>query len=149
LERVFFDYQPILESWSAKRDGRCTGVVRNGSAALAQVGAADRYAVIPAFTDWDPFTLSAARHVVAAKKPNLILSHGQRPARIFARVTPTSIPLAVCVHKPTFDIELVRTHYVCVSQHLAELALSRGVAATRVSPEARSFRMAIFTGRRA
>jgi glycosyltransferase involved in cell wall biosynthesis len=45
--------------------------------------------------------------------------------------------LAVCVHKPAFDVETSsphfgRTHYVCVGKHLADLAVERGVPAQRV-----------------
>ena len=55
-----------------------------------------------------------------------------RPARLLAKVAPKAAVLAICVHKPAFDIETTRTHYVCVGRHLADLALERGVPAERV-----------------
>lgn len=131
LERVFVDYQPILQAWSAARGGHCLGVVRTGASAEARIKDGP-VAAIPAFTDWDPITLWAARRLVVAEQPDLILSHGQRPARIFARVAAPTTTLAICVHKPTFDLEFTRTHYICVSRHLANLAIERGVPAAHV-----------------
>jgi glycosyltransferase involved in cell wall biosynthesis len=133
LEQVFLDYQPILEAYAAARGGAATGVVRTGGKVAVQ--ARDRVpplATMPAYTDWDPLTLGAARKLVKVTAPDLILSHGQRPARLLARVAPAKAVLAVCVHKPVFNIETTRTHYVCVGQHLADLAIERGVSAQRV-----------------
>ncbi|MDR7116521.1 glycosyltransferase [Caulobacter sp. BE254] len=138
LEQVFLDYQPILEAYAATRGGAATGLVRaGGQVAVQQAGRVPPLATMPAFTDWDPLTLGAARAIVRTTAPDLILSHGQRPARLLARVAPPGALLAVCVHKPAFDVETTRTHfgrthYVCVGQHLAELAAARGVPAERV-----------------
>lgn len=138
LEQVFLDYQPILEAYAAARGGGATGLVRTGGqVALQQAGRVPPLATMPAYTDWDPLTLGAARKIVRATAPDLILSHGQRPARLLARVAPPGAVLAVCVHKPAFDVETSsphfgRTHYVCVGRHLAEMAVARGVPAERV-----------------
>jgi glycosyltransferase involved in cell wall biosynthesis len=138
LEQVFLDYQPILEAYAAEpfgglRGGAATGVVRaGGKVAAQQAGRVPPLATMPAYTDWDPVTLGAARRIVAASAPDLILSHGQRPARLLAKVAPPKAVLAICVHKPSFDVETTRTHYVCVGKHLAELAVERGVPAQRV-----------------
>jgi glycosyltransferase involved in cell wall biosynthesis len=127
LERVFLDYQPILEAHAAKRGGVCTGVVRRGGAvADAEATRTPRLQAMPAFTDWDPWTVGAARRLVRQVRPTLILSHGQRPARLFARLAPVGVVRAVCVHKPVFDV-VADTHYLCVGRHLAELAVARGV----------------------
>ncbi|CAN7627008.1 glycosyltransferase [Caulobacter sp. LjRoot300] len=133
LEQVFLDYQPILEAYAATRGGAATGLVRaGGQVAVQQAGRVPPLTTMPAYTDWDPLTLGAARAIIRATAPDLILSHGQRPARLLARVAPPGAMLAVCVHKPAFDVETTRTHYVCVGQHLAELAAARGVPAERV-----------------
>jgi glycosyltransferase involved in cell wall biosynthesis len=133
LEQVFLDYQPILEAYARADGGVATGVVRaGGQVARQQHDRVPALATMPAHTDWDPLTVGAARRLVRATKPDLILSHGQRPARLLARVAPPGAALAVCVHKPTFDIDPVRTHYICVGRHLAELALERGAPAQRV-----------------
>jgi len=133
LEQVFLDYQPILEAYAAAHGGAATGVVRaGGKVAVQQAGRVPPLATMPAYTDWDPLTLGAARRIVRATAPDLILSHGQRPARLMARVAPPKAVLAICVHKPAFDVETTRTHYLCVGRHLAELAVERGVPAQRV-----------------
>ncbi|TCS16524.1 glycosyltransferase [Caulobacter sp. BK020] len=138
LEQVFLDYQPILEAYAAAQGGAATGVVRaGGKVAVQQAGRVPPLITMPAYTDWDPLTLGAARRIVRAAAPDLILSHGQRPARLLARVAPPGAVLAVCVHKPAFDVDKTsphfgRTHYVCVGRHLAELAVARGVPAERV-----------------
>ncbi|MEJ2816153.1 glycosyltransferase [Caulobacter sp. CCG-8] len=133
LEQVFLDYQPILEAYAAADGGTATGVVRaGGKVAVQQAGRVPPLAAMPAYTDWDPITVGAARKLVRATAPDLILSHGQRPARLMAKVAPAKTLLAICVHKPAFDIEITRTHYVCVGKHLAELAVERGVPAERV-----------------
>lgn len=132
LEQVFLDYQPILEAWTARRGGRCLGVVRQGGKmATAQAGRNPPLAAMPAFTDWDPLTVGAARALVRSVAPAIVLSHGQRPARIFARAAPEGVVQAVCVHKPSFDVT-PGTHYLCVGRHLADLALERGAAADHV-----------------
>ncbi|CAN5562573.1 glycosyltransferase [soil metagenome] len=133
LEQVFLDYQPILEAYAAADGGLATGVVRvGGEVAKQQQDRLPPLVTMPAHTDWDPITLGAARKLVKATAPDLILSHGQRPARLLARVAPPKAVLAVCVHKPAFDVETTRTHYLCVGQHLADLAVARGVPADRV-----------------
>lgn len=138
LEQVFLDYQPILEAYAAAHGGQATGVARaGGKVAAQQSGRVPPLATMPAYTDWDPVTLGAARKLVRATAPDLILSHGQRPARLMAKVAPPKAVLAICVHKPAFDVETSsprfgRTHYVCVGRHLADLALERGVPAQRV-----------------
>nr|WP_295106797.1 glycosyltransferase [uncultured Caulobacter sp.] len=126
LEQVFLDYQPILEAWAVRRGGRCTGVVRKGGA-VARREASRTPAFVPmdAFTDWDPLTLAAARGVVRAAMPDLILSHGQRPARVFGKAAPAGAVQAVCLHKPSFEVA-PGVHYLCVGRHLARLAMERG-----------------------
>ena len=132
LEQVFLDYQPILEAWAARQGDRCVGVVRKGGkVAAAQAGRAPPLGVMPALTHWDPITLGAARDLVKAYQPTLILSHGQRPARVFDKVAPPGVVRAVCLHKPSFDLT-PGAHYVCVGRHLAELAVKRGAPANHV-----------------
>ena len=133
LEQVFLDYQPILEAYAAEHGGVATGVVRaGGKVAVQEQGRVPPLAAMPVYTDWDPITLGAARRLVKTAAPDLILSHGQRPARLLAKVAPPRAVLAVCVHKPAFDIETARTHYLCVGRHLADLAIARGAPAGRV-----------------
>lgn len=138
LEQVFLDYQPILEAYAARHGGAATGLVRaGGKVAVQQNRRVPPLATMPAYTDWDPVTLGAARTIVQATAPDLILSHGQRPARLMAKVAPAKTVLAICVHKPAFDVEkssphFERTHYVCVGRHLADLAIERGAPADRV-----------------
>jgi glycosyltransferase involved in cell wall biosynthesis len=133
LEQVFLDYQPILETWAARRGGICAGVVRSGGAvARAQQGRSPPLLSMPAHTDWDPLTLGAARRIVRAVKPAIILSHGQRPARLFQKAAPKEARLAICVHKPVFEVETSRTDYICVGRHLADMAVERGIPASRV-----------------
>jgi len=132
LEQVFLDYQPILEAIAAKRGGTCQGVVRQGGkVAIQQAGRVPPLATMPAFTDWDPISLGAARKVAKSAAPTLILSHGQRPARLFARVATPGVIQAVCVHKPAFDVT-PGTHYLCVGLHLARLAVERGAPSDHV-----------------
>lgn len=132
LEQVFLDYQPILEAWAARHDGECVGVVRAGSkTAAAQAGRQPPLATMPAYTDWDPLTLGAARALARAVAPALILSHGQRPARVFAKAAPAGAVRAVCVHKPAFDVR-PGVHYLCVGEHLARLARQRGASEDHV-----------------
>ncbi|ADG09292.1 glycosyl transferase group 1 [Caulobacter segnis ATCC 21756] len=132
LEQVFLDYQPILEAWAARHGGRCVGVVRQGGKVAAAQGArTPPFATMPAYTDWDPLTVGAARALVRDARPDLILSHGQRPARVFAKVAPAGAVQAICVHKPVFDIR-PGVHYLCVGRHLARLAIERGAPADHV-----------------
>lgn len=132
LEQVFLDYQPILEAWAAKHGGRCVGVVRKGGKmAAAQASRTPPLVAMPAFTDWDPITIGAARVVVRSNRPNLILSHGQRPARVFGKAAPKGVVQAVCLHKPSFEVA-PGVHYLCVGQHLAKLAIGRGAPADHV-----------------
>ncbi len=131
LEQVFLDYQPILEAWAERHGGRCVGVVRRGGKIAAAQAGRTPLATMPALTDWDPLTVGAAKAVVSATRPDLILSHGQRPARIFAKVAPPNAVQAVCVHKPAFDIR-PGVHYLCVGQHLARLAIERGAPSDHV-----------------
>jgi glycosyltransferase involved in cell wall biosynthesis len=132
LEQVFLDYQPTLEAIAAKSGGTCVGVVRKGGkVALDQAARTPPLIAIPTLTDWDPVTLGAAKRVVQSVKPDLIISHGQRPARLFARAATPGTVLAVCVHKPVFDVT-PGTHYLCVGKHLADLAVERGAPADHV-----------------
>jgi glycosyltransferase involved in cell wall biosynthesis len=130
LEQVFLDYQPLLEAYAAARGTACVGAVRAGGKVAA--GRAPPFVALPVHTDWDPLSRGAARALVRRLAPSLVISHGQRPARLFQAVTPPTTPLAVVLHKPVFDLELTRTHYLCVGRHLAELAVERGARPERV-----------------
>jgi len=133
LEQVFLDYQPILEAWAQAHGGDCVGVVRRGGKVAAQTaGRTPPLQVLPAFTDWDPLTVGAARRLVERIRPDLILSHGQRPARLLARVAPADTVGAVSWHKPRLGTETTRTYDLGVGRHLAELAVGRGAPAHRV-----------------
>ncbi|MDB5458070.1 MAG: glycosyl transferase group 1 [Caulobacter sp.] len=133
LEQVFLDYQPILEAYAAARGAACVGAVRAGGKVAAQAaGRVPPFAALPAYTDWDPVSRGAARALVRRLAPSLVISHGQRPARLFQRVTSATTRLAVVLHKPVFDLEPSRTHYLCVGRHLAELAIARGARPERV-----------------
>jgi glycosyltransferase involved in cell wall biosynthesis len=126
LEQVFLDYQPILEAWAKTHGGQCVGVVRKGGKVAEREGGRTPPLVpMTAFTDWDPLTLAAAKGVVRATAPDLILSHGQRPARVFAKVAPANAVQAVCLHKPSFEVA-PGVHYLAVGRHLARLAIERG-----------------------
>lgn len=126
LEQVFLDYQPILEAWASRRGGQCVGVVRKGGkVAGREAGRAPPLVPMAAFTDWDPLTLAAAKGVVRSAAPDLILSHGQRPARVFGKVAPAGVVQAVCLHKPSFEVA-PGVHYLAVGRHLARLAIERG-----------------------
>jgi glycosyltransferase involved in cell wall biosynthesis len=107
LEQVFLDYQPILEAWAARRRAlrRRGAQGRQGRRATGRTdpAAGDD----PAFTDWDPITVGAARALVRSTRPDLILSHGQRPARVFGKAAGRQQRRehgAVCLHKPSFDV---------------------------------------------
>ena len=133
LEQVFLDDQAILQPWAEAQGGVCVGVARRSAAILDP--AADRAVTLEtmrAAADWDPLSLLAARRLVSRAKPDLILSHGRRAARLFQRATGPGQRLAVCIHKPGFDLERRRTDYICVSRHLAEHVLAAGAAPERV-----------------
>lgn len=132
LEQVFLDYQPILEAWATKHGGQCVGVVRKGGKVAArEAGRTPPLVSMAVFTDWDPLTLAAAKGVVRAAAPDLILSHGQRPARVFAKVAPADAIQAVCLHKPSFEVA-PDVHYLAVGRHLARLAVERGARENQV-----------------
>lgn len=130
LEKVFLDDQPILERVAAARGGHCAAIVRRGSEAERRASFPTQSAL--AFTDWDPLARASARRLVGRLPPSLVIAHGQRAWRLFAAATAPTVPIAHFVHKPTFDIDNTRTHYWCVSPHLAALAVERGVAENRV-----------------
>ncbi|SON56988.1 GDP-mannose-dependent alpha-(1-6)-phosphatidylinositol monomannoside mannosyltransferase [Hartmannibacter diazotrophicus] len=133
LEQVFLDYQPILDDFAQGRGGRCHAVVRKGSKADVE---ADKlwpsHLAIPAYSGWDPLTLGAAKAIVRKHAPAMVICHGNRAYRIFRKVTAKTMTLVAYLHKPSFDVELTRTHYICVADHLGQLALERGIPASRV-----------------
>jgi glycosyltransferase involved in cell wall biosynthesis len=133
LEQVFLDYQPILDQIAHEHGGACVALVRRGGEAARRAAArGDRLDYASAFSDWDPVSLASVRAVVARHRPGLGVAHGQRAYRLLARALPAKIPIVAVIHKPSFDVDLTRTTYICVGAHLAEAVRARGVAPERV-----------------
>jgi glycosyltransferase involved in cell wall biosynthesis len=133
LEQVFLDYQPILDGVAAERGGFCVALVRRGGEAAARAQArGDRLDFAAAYSDWDPFSLISVRAAIRRRRPDLAVAHGQRAYRLLARSLPVNVPIIACIHKPSFDVDLVRTTYVCVGAHLAQAVCARGVPPERV-----------------
>lgn len=128
LEQVFLDYQPILSAYAERTGGTCRAVVRRGGATEKRLDAI----AISAFSDWDPLTRAAARWKLGRLPVDVAVCHGQRAYRILSRVTPPASPLIACIHKPHFDVDLQRTHYICVGAHLAADVARKGVSADRI-----------------
>ena len=72
------------------------------------------------------------RGVVRRHRPSLAVAHGQRAYRLLARALPASTPIAAVIHKPSFDVDLARTTYLCVGAHLAQAVRARGAPPERV-----------------
>ncbi|MDR3510434.1 MAG: glycosyltransferase [Caulobacteraceae bacterium] len=143
LEQVFLDDQPILERLAAAQGGYAVALARRGGEAArraAAQGAAapgpatqgGRLELAAAYSDWDPISLASVRAVVRRHRPSLAVVHGQRAYRLLARTLPRATPIVAVIHKPSFDVDLVRTSYVCVGEHLAQAVRARGVPAERV-----------------
>jgi glycosyltransferase involved in cell wall biosynthesis len=133
LEQVFLDYQPILERLAAAHGGQAVALVRrDGQAALRAQARGDRLDYAAAYSDWDPLSLASVRAAARRHRPTLGVAHGQRAYRLLARALPRSTPLIAVIHKPSFDVDLTRTTYVCVGAHLADAVRARGVAPDKV-----------------
>ena len=128
LEQVFLDYQPILSAYALRTGGACRAIVRRGGATEKRIDAL----AIPAFSDWDPLTRFAARRAIGRAHVDIAFCHGQRAYRIMRAVTPATTDLIACIHKPRFDVDLLRTHYVCVGAHLAADVARAGVSPDRI-----------------
>ena len=133
LEQVFLDYQPILDTIARERGGACVALVRRGGEAARRAAArGDVLDYALAYSDWDPLSVASVRAAVRRHRPRLGVAHGQRAYRLLARALPGTTPLIAVIHKPSFDVDLKRTTYVCVGAHLAQAVRARGVAAERV-----------------
>jgi len=133
LEQVFLDYQPILDRIAGERGGACVALARRGGeAARRAVVRGDRLDYALAYSDWDPISVASVRAAVGRHRPNLGVAHGQRAYRLLARALPATTPIIAVIHKPSFDVDLARTTYVCVGAHLAQAVRARGVAPERV-----------------
>lgn len=129
LEQVFLDYQPILSDYAHHTGGTCRAVVRRGGAIEKHIDAI----AIPTFSDWDPLTRLIARRALGRLPADIAIGHGQRAYRILRHATPATTPLIACIHKPSFDVDLQRTHYICVGAHLAADVARKGVPANRIN----------------
>jgi glycosyltransferase involved in cell wall biosynthesis len=133
LEQVFLDYQPILDRIAGERGGACVALARRGGEAARRAAArGDRLDYALAYSDWDPISVASVRAAVRRHRPNLGVAHGQRAYRLLARALPATTPIIAVIHKPSFDVDLARTTYVCVGAHLAQAVRARGVAPERV-----------------
>jgi glycosyltransferase involved in cell wall biosynthesis len=133
LEQVFLDYQPILRRITEARGGSCVALVRRGGEAARRAAAyGERLDYVLAYSDWDPLSVASVRAAVRRHGPGLGVAHGQRAYRLLARALPAGTPIIAVIHKPSFDVDLVRTTYVCVGAHLADAVRARGVAPGRV-----------------
>jgi glycosyltransferase involved in cell wall biosynthesis len=133
LEQVFLDYQPILDRIAGEHGGACVALARRGGEAARRAAArGDRLDYALAYSDWDPISVASVRAAVRRHRPNLGVAHGQRAYRLLARALPAATPIIAVIHKPSFDVDLARTTYVCVGAHLAQAVRARGVAPERV-----------------
>lgn len=133
LEQVFLDYQPILERLAAAHGGACVALARRGGEAAKRAPALGiRPELVQVYSDWDPASVAGVAAAVRKHHPALGIAHGQRAYRLLARVLPKTTPIVAVIHKPSFDVDLACTTYVCVGAHLAEAVRAKGVAAERV-----------------
>ena len=119
LEQVFLDYQPILQRLAAERGGACIALFRPGGEAERRAEARDDRLdyVAQAYSDWDPLSVSSVAAVVRHHRHRqLAVVHGQRAYRLLAGTLPTGTPIVAVIHKPSFDVDLIRTTYVCVGR---------------------------------
>lgn len=133
LEQVFLDYQPILDRLALAHGGRCVALTRRGGEAARRartLGISPE--LVQVHSDWDPISVANVSAVARRHRPALGIAHGQRAYRLLARTLPKTAPIVAVIHKPSFDVDLVRTTYVCVGAHLAEAVRAQGVAAERV-----------------
>jgi glycosyltransferase involved in cell wall biosynthesis len=132
LERVFLDYQAALASYAVEHNGQCRAVLKANGATAKLAGRELGSTVIPVWSDWDPLTRAIAKIRLGKDRVSAALCHGQRAYRIMARLSAPPTKLVACIHKPSFDVDLKRTHYICVANHLADLVRSKGIPPHRI-----------------
>ncbi|HEY3777967.1 MAG TPA: glycosyltransferase [Rhizomicrobium sp.] len=142
LEKLFLDEIEMLSEL-----GAC-GVVRRNSA-LAHYARERNVAFeqIRVFSDWDPFSLAAARAVADRRRPRLVLCVGRKAHRLFGRVLGNSVPIVVMVQKRRFDVNFPYAGVLVAAEHRRETLIQDGVRpddiaavpnAVRLPPDAKS-----------
>jgi glycosyltransferase involved in cell wall biosynthesis len=129
LEQVFLNQLRILPANGAA----VHGVARRASPAARRA----REAQLPCsemvvLSEWDPITLRGARGLIRDHDPKLLLCHGRRAHRIFAKVA-DGRPIVAMVHKPKFDPGLPAAAYIVVAEHRKRWLVARGVPAEKIA----------------
>jgi glycosyltransferase involved in cell wall biosynthesis len=129
LEKVFIDQLYMLPAAGMP----VVGVARRNSPAAQRAQAAGLPCEgIPSFSDWDPFSLGAARAAVRRHKPTLLLCHGRKAHRMFAHATRDDPPIVAMVHKPRFDRNLPYAGVIVVAEHRKASLVADGVPAKNI-----------------
>lgn len=104
------------------------GVVRRNSPLASY--ARDRklpFDEIPVFSDWDPFSVAAARRMIHRYSPQLLMCVGRTAHRLFARAIGTDIPIVVMVQKRRFDLDLPFAGVLAAAEHRRKTLIDDGV----------------------
>jgi glycosyltransferase involved in cell wall biosynthesis len=130
LEKVFLDQLAMLPECGI--DVR--GIARtHGIAATRAAASGLPLSTMRVWSEWDPFTIGQARALVRTYKPTLILCHGRKAHRIFARAVGSAVPIIAQVHKPKFDPNLPSAALIVVAEHRKRKLAASGVAAEKIT----------------
>jgi len=129
LEKVFLDQLSMLPECGIP----ARGIARHASMA-AERAAAIGIAVdtMRVWSERDPFTIGAARALVRKIKPRLIICHGLKAHRIFARAVGNTVPIIAQVHKARFDHKLPHAGIIVVAEHRKRKMVASGIPAEAI-----------------
>jgi glycosyltransferase involved in cell wall biosynthesis len=126
LEKLFLDELEMLDlsGWPAR------GLVLKASP-LARYARERSLASdeIRMLSDWDPFSVGAARRIVARVQPRLVMCVGRKAHRLLARAVRNSLPIVPMVQKRRFDLSLPFAGVLVAAEHRRRTLIEDGVPA--------------------
>ena len=80
-------------------------------------------------SDWDPFSIGAARRIVARVQPRLVMCVGRKAHRLLARAVRNGMPIVPMVQKRRFDRSLPFAGVLVAAEHRRRTLIEDGVPA--------------------
>ncbi len=129
IEEAYLRYTALLVQMGL----RVVAVIHTHAAVADRLPACVEQHRLPHLGQWDMLAVLRLRRLARRSRPDVMLAHGNRAARLGLWASRGICPEMVVLHRPRFKGLTQYDHIIAVTQTLREQAIEHGVAPPRIS----------------